>query len=484
MLGTILSIVGGVSDAIGIYKFGSALAKGDDTERVLGALGSIHTQIERLNDNILYAPDIAGLSDTTGAIHRLDNLRDVRELLEPVQVALGGEIVSSGLIATPAQMESAMLANPWAVLEDIRPQHLAARPTNPDKVPVLFEHNGMRFVGWQMRGALPMLFNCELRDLPGLGASLVPEAREVPRVAAPATPVQPVRRDYRVEVDAAIVHNVHGRWFLPSAGKTEWFQDIEGGPEMVVVPAGSFMMGSPADEPERRDTDGPQHDVTIAKPFAVGRHAITRGQFAAFVNATGHNTDSGARVWTGTEWKFDPSKSWRNPGFAQDDGHPVVCVNWEDAQAYAHWLSQKTGKVYRLPTEAEWEYVCRAGTTTPYWCGKKITRAQANYHCKGVEWRMGTMLVESFDANPWGLYQVHGNVWEICEDVWHDSYNGAPTDGMAWLTGGDGSRRVIRGGFAVNDVFKATFVLRAVNRSYTVGRSDYLGFRLGRTLTS
>jgi hypothetical protein len=216
MLGTILSIVGGVSEAIDIYKFGSTLAKGDDTGRVLGALDRIHAQVERLNDNILYAPGIAGLSDTTGAAHRLDNLRDVRELLEPVQAALGGEIVSSGLIATPAQMERAMLANPWAVLEDIRPQHLAARPANPDKVPVLFEHQGMRFVGWQMRGALPMLFNCELRDLPGLGTSLVPEARDVPRTAASGQHVS--GRDQPIPAPAVVRQETTVKRAEPASG--------------------------------------------------------------------------------------------------------------------------------------------------------------------------------------------------------------------------------------------------------------------------
>jgi hypothetical protein len=175
MLGTILSIVVGVSEAINIYKFGSTLAKGDDAERVLGALDRIHATVERLTDNILYAPGIEGLSPTAGTAHPLNGLREARALLEPVQAALGGEIVSSGLIETPDKMERAMIENPWAVLEDIRPQHLAVRQANPDKVPVLFVHQGVRYIGWQMRGALPVLFNCELADLPGLGASLTPE---------------------------------------------------------------------------------------------------------------------------------------------------------------------------------------------------------------------------------------------------------------------------------------------------------------------
>ncbi len=275
----------------------------------------------------------------------------------------------------------------------------------------------------------------------------------------------------RVEIDAKIVNNPQGRWFLPGAGKTEWFQDIDGGPEMVVAPGGSFMMGSPAKEPERYDDEGPQHRVTIAKPFAIGRHAVTRGQFAAFVNATGYNADD----------------RWRNPGFTQNDRHPVVCVNWEDAQAYAKWLREKTGKAYRLPTEAEWEYVCRAGTVTPFWWGSSITPAQANYDgnytykgggSKG-EYRERTVPVESFEANLWGLYQVHGNVWEWCEDVWHDDYNGAPTDGSAWTTGKD-SRRVLRGGSWSSGPRGLRSALRG--RGTPDDRGGGFGVRLARTL--
>lgn len=246
-----------------------------------------------------------------------------------------------------------------------------------------------------------------------------------------------LRTEGRIEIDAAIVNNRHGQCFLPGAGKTEWFQDISGGPEMVVAPAGSFVMGSTESEPMRLCLEAPQHKVSIAEPFAIGRHAVTCGQFAAFLSAAG----------------YDAGEDWRNPGFAQDDRHPVVFVSWKDAQAYAKWLRERTGMAYRLPTEAEWEYVCRAGTVTPFWWGTSITSAQANYagsftYGGGAEgeYRKGTTPVESFEANPWGLYQVHGNVWEWCEDVCHDDYNGASTDGMAWVAGGDQDLRVNRGG--------------------------------------
>jgi hypothetical protein len=135
---------------------------------------------------------------------------------------------------------------------------------------------------------------------------------------------------------------------------------------MVVVPAGSFTMGSPEDEPERRSNEDPQHEVRIPRDFAVGRHAVTPGQFAAFVKATGHKAE-GAYIWKGDKYEFDPNGSWRNPGFTQDDSHPVVCVNWNDADQYVKWLKTVTGKPYRLLSEAEWEYCCRAGTGTPFY---------------------------------------------------------------------------------------------------------------------
>jgi len=298
---------------------------------------------------------------------------------------------------------------------------------------------------------------------------------------------QRFRAEGRIPVQVGDRDHNKTQWILPGAG--EWFCDLGGGPEMVVVPAGSFTMGSPETEPERRENESPLHKVTIARPFAVGRHAVTRGQFAAFVKATGHKAE-GARKWTGRMWKDDPKASWRDPGFPQDDSHPVTCVNWDDAKAYVSWLASVTGKPYRLLTEAEWEYAARAGTTTPFWWGPSITPAQANYDGNVVyagggskgKYRKGTAPAGDFAANPWGLYNVHGNVWEWCEDIWHDSYVGAPTDASAWLQGGDSSRRVVRGGAWGYNPRYLRSALRG--RNHSEYRDYDLGFRLGRTLTS
>ena len=274
------------------------------------------------------------------------------------------------------------------------------------------------------------------------------------------------------------------RWIKPGAGRSssEVFWDLEGGPEMVVVPAGKFIRGSPDDEPERLQDEGPQREVTFARPFAAGRHAVTRGQFTAFVKAASHKMDEG----------------WHNPGFRQDNSHPVVGVSWDDAKAYASWLAEVTGRLYRLLTEAEWEYAARAGTATPFWWGPSITPAQANYDGNYVyegggskgEYRQGTVPVGSFEPNPWGLYNVHGNVWEWCEDTWHDNYKGAPTDGSAWLPkranrgrqSNQSSSRVVRGGAWSSDPGD----LRSARRNWltTEVLGSLLGFRLARTLTS
>ena len=144
------------------------------------------------------------------------------------------------------------------------------------------------------------------------------------------------------------------------------FRDCPECPEMVVVPAGSFMMGSPPSEKEREDNEGPVHRVTIPKPFAAGKYEVTVEEYRRFVVATGRGNGSGCYVYDGTRWEKDLLVNWQSPSFSQSDRHPVVCVSWKDARAYARWLSENTGKQYRLLSEAEWEYVARAGTTTRY----------------------------------------------------------------------------------------------------------------------
>ena len=272
-------------------------------------------------------------------------------------------------------------------------------------------------------------------------------------------------------------------------------------PEMVVIPAGSFTMGSRAAEQSLANAAGlpenltrrenPRHRVNI-RSFAAGRYAISKGEFATFVRANGYQTEAergdGCFAWNGKEWKKDAAYNWRNVGFTKADSHPVVCVSWNDAQAYVGWLNQSSGQTYRLLSEAEREYAVRGGTQTAFWWGDSIDTAQANYAGTGPSYngspkgayRQATVPVNSFSPNPFGLYNVHGNVWEWVEDCWHENYSGAPTDGSAWTTACIGNYRVLRGGSWSGD----PAILRSASRNrYSPDfRINYFGLRLARTL--
>ena len=195
--------------------------------------------------------------------------------------------------------------------------------------------------------------------------------------------------------------------------------------DMIAIPGDRFVMGSPYKEAKRRDSEGPQHKVNIS-PFFMGKYEVTQAQWEAVMG--------------------------NNPASFKGAKHPVENVNWDEAVEFCRKLSQKTGKSYRLPSEAEWEYACRAGTKTPFYFGDTITPDLVNYDGnnpygsapKGL-YRQQTTEVGSFRPNPFGLYDMHGNVWEWCSDKWHDNYNGAPTDGSSWETGTN-DRRVRRGG--------------------------------------
>lgn len=250
-------------------------------------------------------------------------------------------------------------------------------------------------------------------------------------------------------------------------------------PEMVVVPVGGFLMGSPESRGARDSEEGPQTSVKFAKALAVGQHPVTRGQFRAFAADTKRDMTSWCWVLTATAsaYEHQADKGWLATGFAQDDTHPVVCVSWQDAADFAAWLSVKTGRTYRLLSEAEREYATRAGSTTRYHFGDAISDGQANFGRKNG----GTTRIGSFAAhgNRWGLHDVHGNVWDWTADCWNDSHAGAARDGAARASG-DCSRRVVRGGsWSLEPQF-----LRATFRFWfpTGFRFDFIGFRLARVL--
>jgi formylglycine-generating enzyme required for sulfatase activity len=226
------------------------------------------------------------------------------------------------------------------------------------------------------------------------------------------------------------------------------------GPEMVVVGAGSFEMGALQGSGENDEV--PIHTVRIRKSFAVGRFEVTFGEYDQFAKATNR--------------QFPIDQGWGR------GRQPVIFVSWQDAVEYTKWLSAQTGKRYRLPTEAEWEYAARGGQGTAYWWGQDWMKGMANCRDCGSPWDKKTAPVGSFKPNPFGLYDTAGNVWEWVEDCRHDNYSGAPADGSPWTSGGNCVRRMIRGGSWVN----LPRYLRSSNRGryYPDNREDFIGFRL------
>jgi formylglycine-generating enzyme required for sulfatase activity len=273
----------------------------------------------------------------------------------------------------------------------------------------------------------------------------------------------------------------------PLATGTEFrdrFLDDSGqGPLLVVVPSGRFLMGS--SELERRqamvagaqkewiERETPQHWVGFSQPFALGKHPLTVGEWRCYADATG--------------WSDTSEPNWLEPGFDQTDEHPVVCVSWDDVQGYLAWLSQTTGHTYRLPTESEWEYACRAGTVTTFNFGEIIHTELANYDGHFTynggprgDFRRGTSRIDSFPPNAWGLCDMHGNVWEWTQDTVHENYHGAPIDGSAWDQGGDPGRRILRGGCWL---YNPRYLRSALRNGYSmVGRNDIVGVRIARSI--
>jgi formylglycine-generating enzyme len=280
-------------------------------------------------------------------------------------------------------------------------------------------------------------------------------------------------------------------------------------PEMVAIPAGSFTMGITAERevafgmpPSQAGRSMPLTPVRFARSFAMAKYPVTVAQFRAFVEETGYQTANECTTQYRNDGHFIYERargfSWRAPGFAQEDNYPVVCVSAEDADAYAAWLSAKTGKRYALPNEAQYEYAARAGTTTAYfWADERSPEAciysnqpdldqgramgdvpmgpDYRFQCNdGYAW---TSPVDAYRPNAWGLHDMQGNIWEWTADCWNASYQGAPADGSTWLTG-DCDSRSSRGGSYGNAAFSSYVAIRAPRHGSFVGHS--WGFRVVR----
>jgi len=284
-----------------------------------------------------------------------------------------------------------------------------------------------------------------------------------------------------------------------SPGRAADEASCPGCPPMIAVPAGSFTMGSSGTETVEQGADArrvsnerPAHEVTIVRSFRLGAREVTRGEFARFVAETGRPVH-GCANWENDGWVQHPELSWRDPGFAQDDDHPVVCVSWQDAQAYIAWLNARTGRSFRLPSEAEWEYAARAGHRGQHhWsqdeeaCTHANAADRAAAEADGLPRRAGiifdcddgyahTAPVGRFRANGFGLHDMLGNAWEWVDDCYAGSYDGAPVDGTARIDG-DCASRVLRGGSWKYPARTSRFAIRGPG---LVGaRNNNAGFRL------
>jgi formylglycine-generating enzyme required for sulfatase activity len=270
------------------------------------------------------------------------------------------------------------------------------------------------------------------------------------------------------------------------------FRECADCPEMVAIPAGKFLMGSPAAEPGRFDAEGPQHEVSV-RAFALGKYEVTIAEFLVFLRQTGF-APAACDPRLDLTWHVPGGGLAYPPGQADSPRQPASCLSWNAAEAYIAWLNARVRGLasaarsgagpYRLPSEAEWEYAARAGTRTQRWWGDAIGKGNANCNGCGSPWDNKSIAdAGSFGPNPFGLYDMLGNVWQWVGDCWNDSYVGAPADGSSWMRG-DCSKRVLRGGSWRNlPVFA-----RSAARSPGESHGEYFdppsnaGFRIARAL--
>jgi formylglycine-generating enzyme required for sulfatase activity len=301
-----------------------------------------------------------------------------------------------------------------------------------------------------------------------VAAVMLPGGPQTPNNPPPATPLTPALRP--VEVTNSL------------------------GMKLVLIPPGKFVMGSPPEEQDSKPDERPQHQVSITRPFYLGVHEVTVDNFRAFVNAEGYRTEAERRGYA-ARWlepklfEREAGCSWLNPGFEQGGDHPVVCVSWTDAMLFCDWLSKKEGQTYRLPAEAEWEYACRAGTQTPFFCGATLCSRQTNFDGNfpyaGAPldvFLQRTTRVGSYtptDPNPLGLYDMLGNAGEWCADFYGQTFYGdsSPADPTGPVAG---RMRVIRGGFWSHQGYRC----RAASRNclYPSNATNWIGFRVARAV--
>jgi formylglycine-generating enzyme required for sulfatase activity len=340
------------------------------------------------------------------------------------------------------------------------------------------------------QGLFAGVATARLRSLQGGGGTSAPATTGSNGTNHPANAPSPTSSSTASTGAAATGSTVSD---LQQLGAGTVFRDCPDCPEMIVVPPGKFEMGLADYRKARRPNEGPVRTVNIPGTFAIGKHEVTWSQYARFVRETSRAGGLGCATFNAKKFRVNAQAAWNSPGFPQTENDPVVCISWDDAKAYAEWLGVRTGHNYRLITEAEWEYVVRAGTTGDRFWGENPADAcrfanvadatgrgtlglEAPFDCR--DRHAGTAPVGSFQSNPFGVHDLFGNAEEWILDCWSDTYRNAPTSGIA-DTSGDCDRRVVRGGswFDGADVVRAT----ARGEDAVGARSSTRGFRIART---
>ncbi|MEK8015841.1 MAG: formylglycine-generating enzyme family protein [Candidatus Parabeggiatoa sp.] len=455
MIDTIITIVDVLAATYDASKCISSLMFGNKQDKYLQQIATdmkdMKVHIERLSDTILYAVNLDGVHTLdTHKPQYFNDLREIRQLLEPLQHLQKEPLLASAMISAPPPM---VLKNPRHVLQDISPLEYITIPiVDHPWEPMLFQEKGIYYVGWQTPNSLAKL-GCQYPSHWALNNNVLPQNQLAeshplvlhPNKPKPDEPKSPNKRKSGKSKGGT----------KPSAKLDKVFRDPlkDGGegPEMIIIPAGRFRMGDIRNTGSANEK--PVHQVSV-KSFAMGRYPITFAEYDLFCEAKNREKPS-------------------ERGLGRDDNRPVINVSWDDAVAYLNWLTAQTGKPYRLPSEAEWEYAARAGTDTDYWWGNEIGQNRAN--CRDSGWGgKKTSPVGSFEANPFGLYDTVGNVWEWCADPWHENYEKAPTDGHIWQKAGE-NRRLLRGGSFLVDPNYCRAAIR--NRVSSGNYNGNRGFR-------
>lgn|GEM_PF-5570803 len=479
------------------YKTGKILLHGKSMIQVLKRF-TTSTQLQRVNDHFAYAAnrdaiswreppkDLPILEPEEGVIENMT--RPAQEALRAWYGGVDRRLLGSSLVVLPREISSLFTKNVYFLPDFL--QYKPRFPDNPDRIGIIFKNAyGYDCISFSDRKALECLglilhpeWKPNIRVLPSTLVCNPQEVREIllgtpkktdltlvssPNLESFENKIPELPAELPTTFPEPSLSTIQ-KEEIKSQEKIEPPTPIRNEPVLVLIPAGSFQMGSLENEKWRYSNESPMHEVKI-NSFEIGKYAVTFEEWDTCV------ADGGCR-------QILKDENWGRRK------RPVIHVSWEDVQEYIQWLNKKTGKNYRLPTEAEWEYAARAGTTTLFSCGQEILTEIANYNGsyqyeddrKGKH-REKTVSVDRFPPNPFGLYQMHGNIMEWTEDCWHKQYDGAPSDGSTWIAEGDCTHRVVRGGSWESYPRD----LRSAHRNgfSKDTRSNSLGFRIARTPT-